>query len=68
MCNLCGFRCATTAALKGHRSRHRSHQRALDRAVANGKRINEDKMEYHSKNPVNLDELVEIAEYGSIGE
>ena len=44
------------------------HRNALNRAAANGKTINEDKMEYHSKNPVNRDELLEVADYDSIGE
>ena len=67
-CILCGYKCDTLTGLKGHRSTYRSHRNALNRAVANGKSVNEDKMEYHSKNPVNLDELIEVADYDSIGE
>ena len=44
------------------------HHRALNRAAANGKRVDEDKMEYHSRNPFNVDELIEVADYDSIGE
>ena len=68
LCTLCGFRCETLAGLKGHRSSYNTHRNALNRAAANGKRVNEDKMEYHSKNPVNVDELIEVADYDSIGE
>ena len=68
MCNLCGFKCATLAKLTGHRTTYTMHRNALNRAAANGKTVNEDKMEYHSKNPVNLDELIGVADYDSIGE
>ena len=68
MCTLCGYKCDTLTGLKGHRSTYRSHRNALNRAVANGKSVNEDEMEYHSKNPANLDELIEVADYDSIGE
>ena len=68
MCNLCGFKCATLAKLTGHRTTYTMHRNAMNRAAANGTRVNEDKMEYHSKNPVNVDELIEVADYDSIGE
>ena len=68
MCTLCGYKCDTIGLLKGHRGWYPMHQRALNRAAANGKRINEDMMEYQSRNPVNVDELIELADCDSIGE
>ena len=62
-CILCGYKCEALKHLKSHRNRHVPHKTALNRAAANGKRVNEDKMEYHSKNPVNVDELIEVADH-----
>ena len=67
-CKLCGYKCDTLALLKGHRKRYSPHKTALNRAAANGKRVNEDQMEYHSKNPVSIEELIEVTDYDSIGE
>ena len=58
-CNLCGYKCASLGMLKGHRSWYKAHINAMERAAASGKKINEDKEENHSNNPVNLEELME---------
>ena len=58
-CNLCGYRCENLTHLKGHRNFYKPHRLAMKRADASGKKISEDKEEYHSKNPVNVDELIE---------
>ena len=57
-CNLCGYRCPSLGMLKGHRSWYSPHATAMKKAAADGKQINEDKMEYHSDNPVNVEELI----------
>ena len=59
VCNLCNYKCESLGSLKGHRSWHSPHLITVRRAAANGKLINEDKMEYHGSNPVNLNKLIE---------
>ena len=67
VCSLCDYKCESQSRLKGHRNWYRPHKRALKRVAANGKRINEDKMEYHSSHPVNVSELIEKIENGKSG-
>ena len=63
-CNLCGYKCDSFRNLKGHRTRYSPHLNAFKKATARGEQINEDKMEYHSGNPVKVDNLIEKVENG----
>ena len=63
-CSLCRFRCDSLGMLKGHRSWYGPHVKAMKRAAASGNKINEDKEEYHSSNPVNLEELIKRVDCG----
>ena len=58
-CSLCGYKCENLTHLKSHRNWYNPHIRAMKRAAAGGRKINEDKEEYHSSNPVNVDEFIE---------
>ena len=59
MCTLCGFRCCTVRRLKGHRTTHSPHKNALKRTREEGRVVNEDDMEFHSENPVNVNRHIE---------